>query len=66
MNTLDLNTIFQVAMTDIFNNEREQLPGSKPATPVDVDVNQLGGKETEYINSKAYLLTASTKSGLNL
>ena len=53
-------------MAEVQNNEREQLPGSKPATPVCMEVNQLGGKETEYINSKAYLLTASTKTGLNL
>ena len=53
-------------MAEVQNNEREQLPGSKPATPVGIEVNKLGGKETEYINSKAYLLTASTKTGLNL
>ncbi len=48
------------------NNEREYLPGSKPATPIDMELNQFGGKETEYANSKAYLLTTSTKTGLNL
>ena len=59
-------SILEAAMAEVQNNEREQLPGSKPATPVGLEVNKLGGKETEYINSKAYLLTASTKTGLNL
>ena len=63
---MSTNVLLQVAMADVMNNEKEQLPGSKPATPIGNDINQLGGKETEYINSKAYLLTASTKTGLNL
>ncbi len=53
-------------MADVQNNERDYLPGSKPATPVDMEINQLGEKESEYVNSKAYLLTASTKTGLSL
>ena len=52
-------------MTEVLNNEKEPLPGSKPATPA-MENNNLGTKETEYVNAKAYMLTASTKSGLNL
>ncbi len=57
---------FQIeTMTEVLNNEKEPLPGSKPATPA-MENNNLGTKETEYVNAKAYMLTASTKSGLNL
>lgn len=50
--------------TDMLNNEREGSLGSKPQTPQNMETNQLGN--TDFINAKSFLLTASDKTGLNL
>ena len=47
------------------NNEKE-LGGLKPATPQNINNNLGGIPETKIVNAKAYLQTASTKSGLNM
>merc|ERR1719318_907631 len=47
------------------NNEVQSQKGSKPTSPVNMDIN-INPKENDFINAKSYLLTCSTKSGLNL
>lgn len=52
-------------MADVLNNEREPSNvGSKPQTPQMTENNLC--ENGEFINAKSYLLTASTKTGLNL
>ena len=61
---LEIQVIKAAKMSsDVLNNERD-VTGSKPETPQNMENNL--SKDTEYINAKSYLLTASTKTGLNL
>ncbi|CAH1791393.1 unnamed protein product [Owenia fusiformis] len=59
-----------MADTQVLNNElnssqQGSVKGSKPQTPANMEMN-LNPKEQDFINAKSYLLTASTKTGLNL
>jgi len=51
-------------MDEVLNNERNASRGSKPATPVNMERNIT--EDQHLINAKSYLLTVSTKTGLNL
>ena len=54
-----------MSAADVLNNERNASVGNTPQTPSNMTDN-LGKAEQDFINAKAFLLTASTKSGLNL
>ena len=47
--------------TEFLTNE---MAGSKPQTPQNLENNL--SNDTDFISAKSYLLTASTKTGLNM
>lgn len=49
-------------MADVLNNQKS-VSGTPAATPINMEKNNI---EQSFINSKAYLLTASDKTGINL
>jgi len=50
--------------TEVLNNQTE-VATSKPQTPQNMELN-LNSTEQEFVNAKSFLLTTSTKTGLNL
>jgi len=52
-------------MSQVMNNEAESGVGIG-GNPVDMEVNDLSAGDPQLVNAKAYLLTASTKTGINL
>ena len=56
----------ELKMSEIMNNQSENASATQVANPVDMEVNDLKSGDENFINAKSYLLTASTKTGLNL
>lgn len=52
-------------MADVLNNQRNSAGGTPAQTPANMEKNNLS-TEQNFINAKAYMLTSSTKSGINL
>jgi len=60
-----MSTAGDEVLNNVATEANASRTNSKPATPSNIELN-LGPKERDYVNAKSYLLTTSTKTGINL